>query len=787
MKIRLYKIYKYFMAVTTMFVIIYSCPQVYAGSSFRPAGLNPEKCRQLDISVKNDLVFMDVKDAPYECVVRQMLEKCGVGFKVWDAGNRRVTLKLEGVSIETAVKSICVNYAIVYDYLPQTRQYRFAAVAVAPKSRASSPGFSDNGRAFHAHPEKSAPVSARQIKNQEADSELAETLEKTVKKSSRPKYRPGEIIVRFKPEVSIARINELNAFIGAKVKKKIGRSNIYNLYLDDDAHVPKAMEFYKASGLVVSVGRNLIRYKMSGPIPDDPYFSDKWGLAIADATDAWKIEKGDSSVVVGVIDTGVDYTHPDLVDNIWINVVEKNGQPGVDDDGNGYIDDIYGYDFADNDADPMDNDGHGTHVAGIIGAIADNGVGVAGVCRHVRIMVLKVQSDTPDGLGEFEIIEAMEYAKEKGVHIFNCSYGGPIPDNTAPDSTDEYVEMESFRAINGIFICAAGNDGINTDIPGKEEYPADYNLDNIISVAASTESDTLAGFSNYGAATVDLMAPGVDILSTYPTILASTNSGAIIEAVITVKDSSERILGESMEFAGTIDSSGIHGKLYNCGYGYPDEIPSEVSGNIALIKRGGSAEDVALFFSQKVENVQSKGAVGAVIYNNIGGNFSGTLGSAGNWIPAISVSDEDGLLLLGFLATAVDINSDAYARLSGTSMATPFVTGLAALLVSKKPDIKYLKIISDILDNVDPISGVEGKILTGGRVNFYHTLGALLTPGDLTGDGRVDLDDLVLCMQILDDCALKDSFVFHPVSSDVNGDKKIGLQEETYIFRKLVE
>lgn len=668
-------------------------------------------------------------------------------------------------------------FVIVYGYLPKTGRYHVAAVVVAAKGHDNLPGLRDKGRAVDTHPVRSSPVASKRVKKTAAAMEKNGLPEKAGKKDARPQYRPGEIIVRFKPKVSIARINELNAFIGAKIQKKLSHSNIYKLGIDDDSQVPKALEFYKASGLVISVGRNLLRYKMSGPLPDDPYFSDKWGLAIADARDAWKIEKGDSSVVVGVIDTGIDYMHPDLADNMWINEAEKNGRPGVDDDGNGYVDDIYGYDFADDDADPMDNDGHGTHVAGIIGAIGNNGIGVAGVCRHVKLMALKVQGDSATDMDEMDILEAMEYGKDKGVRIFNCSYGGAVYSKT------EFHIMGSFKAQNGIFICAAGNDGKDTDNSEYANFPSGYDLDNIISVAASTGSDTLAGFSNYGRKSVDLMAPGYDILSTYPGALAPLNSETIIGAVITIKNNGERLDGNGMEFAATTGSDGIHGLMFNCGYGYTDEIPDKVNGNIALVKRGGRNND-AFYFFQKVENLQAKGATGAVIYNNEPGNFNGTMGSLGNWIPTMSMSNHDGLLLLGLLPAEVKFVSGAYATLSGTSMAAPFVTGLAALMVSKKPGIDYHRIISGILDNVDPVPGVSDKLVSGGRVNFYHSLGIFLIPGDINGDGRVGLDDLILCIQILVGAANDNLIVFHPKNSDVDGDRKIGLPEAAYILRK---
>jgi subtilisin family serine protease len=255
--------------------------------------------------------------------------------------------------------------------------------------------------------------------------------------------------------------------------------------------------------------------------PSDPSFGQLWGmnnvgqfggLSGTDirATQAWNITTGSSSNVVGVIDTGVDYNHPDLAANIWTNPGEIAGN-GVDDDGNGYVDDIHGWDFVNGDNDPMDDNNHGTHVSGTIGAVANNGTGVAGVNWSVKIMALKFLAANGQGATS-DAVSCVNYATmmhNRGVNIgvTNNSWGGGGSDAAL------YNAIQAAGDSGMLFVAAAGNDGQNLDT-GFTSYPASYDLPNIISVANITSSDQLNGGSNYGVNSVDLGAPGTSILST---------------------------------------------------------------------------------------------------------------------------------------------------------------------------------------------------------------------------------------------------------------------------------
>lgn len=250
-------------------------------------------------------------------------------------------------------------------------------------------------------------------------------------------------------------------------------------------------------------------------IPNDPLWGDLWGMTNIKAPQAWDTFTGDANFVVADIDTGVDRNHPDLAANMWTNPGEIAGN-GIDDDGNGYIDDIHGWDWAYNDNNPSDVNGHGSHTSGTIGAVGNNGVGVVGVNWNVKIMALKFLNDSGSG-STSNAIAALNYAVNKGVKVSNNSWGG------GGYSQALYDAIENAKSVGHLFIAAAGNNGTNNDT--SPFYPASYNNDNLISVAAIDINDAKASFSNYGATTVDLGAPGVSIVSTTPNSSYSSYSG----------------------------------------------------------------------------------------------------------------------------------------------------------------------------------------------------------------------------------------------------------------------
>src|SRR4051812_43848737 len=251
--------------------------------------------------------------------------------------------------------------------------------------------------------------------------------------------------------------------------------------------------------------------------PGDPSFLQLWGLnntgqsvngqtgtadADIDAPEAWDVTTGSTAVAVAVIDTGVDFSHPDLAGSQWINPGEDCAgcrTNGVDDDDNGYVDDWRGWDFVGNDNDPFDENSHGTHVSGTIGATGANGIGVAGVNWNVRIAALRFLDAA--GYGDTaEAVKAVLYAAAAGIPITNNSWGGGEYSQALGDAIAEADRKGT------LFVAAAGNETTNTD--GGAHYPSNYHSPNVISVAATTSRDQLAYFSNFGATSVDLGAPG---------------------------------------------------------------------------------------------------------------------------------------------------------------------------------------------------------------------------------------------------------------------------------------
>lgn len=256
--------------------------------------------------------------------------------------------------------------------------------------------------------------------------------------------------------------------------------------------------------------------------PNDPNYNRMWAMentgqlvngvsgipdADIDANLAWDIATGSLGVLVAVIDSGIDYRHPDLAANMWTNPGEIAGN-GVDDDSNGYIDDINGYDFIDGDPDPSDGFGHGTHVAGTIGAVGNNGIGTVGVNWDVSLMALKIFTDGGFGTSA-AAIEALNYAVAMGAPVSNNSYGGTFRSLAFENA------IINAQSKNHIFVAAAGNSSNNNDL--VPFYPASFPQDNVIAVAATEQSDQLAGFSHFGVVSVDIGAPGVNIWSTTPT------------------------------------------------------------------------------------------------------------------------------------------------------------------------------------------------------------------------------------------------------------------------------
>lgn len=337
---------------------------------------------------------------------------------------------------------------------------------------------------------------------------------------------PGEYVVKLKAATNVMSERYIEETLGVKLKEQVNRNQGVIL-------VQRSMVEERESALRVLSSNSIVEYAEpnfiyravggSTALPNDPELGKLWGLINngqstsgqggkmagkpdidIDADKAWEIETGSKDVIVAVIDTGVRWNIPDLQNNIFTNQAELNGTAGVDDDNNGCVDDIHGCDVVGKDGDPMDVYGHGTHVAGTIGASANNSEGIVGVAWNVTILPVRFLGD--DGSGTLaDAIKSIDYAVAMKAQVLNNSWGGGGFSQTLMDA------IVRAKDAGVLFLAAAGNSSNDND--GTPEFPASYDVDNIVSVAAVDPQGMVAEFSNWGKTRVHIAAPGVNILS----------------------------------------------------------------------------------------------------------------------------------------------------------------------------------------------------------------------------------------------------------------------------------
>lgn len=336
-----------------------------------------------------------------------------------------------------------------------------------------------------------------------------------------PEAVPGEYIVKLKDSVSIQSVNVLSQQLKSYVKDTIPSQNIVVIKRAMFEMQSNVIKTLSENPMVDIVEPNYI-YRIN-KAPNDPMYFQLWGMNNIGQADssrktgvagvdisaekAWDITTGSKDVIVAVIDTGIDYNHPDLRDNLWANQSELNGKAGADDDGNGIVDDIYGASFVDAakpTGNPLDDHGHGSHCSGTIGATGDDGKGIVGVAWNVRLMGVKFLS--ADGSGSLEgALKGIDYATQMGARIMSNSWGGGGYSETLKQA------IERAHAAGVLFVAAAGNESNNND--ANPTYPASYEVPNVVSVAAVDNRGQIASFSNYGKNRVHVGAPGVNIYS----------------------------------------------------------------------------------------------------------------------------------------------------------------------------------------------------------------------------------------------------------------------------------
>ncbi|MCG2721316.1 MAG: S8 family serine peptidase [Thermodesulfovibrionales bacterium] len=571
-----------------------------------------------------------------------------------------------------------------------------------------------------------------------------------------PRYLPGEILVKFKTGTLSHTINTLNHAMGAATVRELKHIGVQRILLSDVMDLQETLASYRSNADVEYAEPNYIVRK--AVIPNDPGFAQEWGLsntgqtggsvdADIDAPEAWDIITGSNDILIAVIDTGVADGHPDLAANVWQNTKEIPAN-GIDDDGNGYVDDVYGWDFIDNDGYPEDLDSHGTHVAGIIASQGNNGAGGSGVMWSARIMALRFLGVSGSG-DVANAAMAIIYAADNGARIINASWGGYDYSNTL------YNAINYARSKGVLFIAAAGNEAQNNDF--APFYPSGFTLDNIISVAASDSMDNLAYFSNYGATSVDLAAPGVGIYSTVPVISA----GAPVTVYSENFDGASGPLpllgwgqgGVNASWAvtpgtgvnGTNSLEDSPGGTYlpntNSWAGYLTSLPS-VKNNRYILScvwrgyidsstldyfqfnyspDGKSWETVAwtdgdtggTFIPISTDLITEAGDLYDRFYIGFGLESDGVLQQEGVYIDDVTVQRQP-----------LSIGSYSYESQgwNGTSLAAPYVSGAAGLVLSANPSFAYSDVKNILLNSADKKASLAGTSVSGGRLNVFAAL-----------------------------------------------------------------
>jgi subtilisin family serine protease len=524
-----------------------------------------------------------------------------------------------------------------------------------------------------------------------------------------PKYVAGEVVVRFRAGAGRAKRFEALSSESAKTIRPLGLAGLQLVHVTGP--VPEAVAALASDPAVEYAEPNWTYHALA--LPDDPRLTDLWGLARISAPAAWDVTTGSSAVTVAVVDTGVASGHPDLAPNM-----------------------VPGWDFVQNDGDPRDFNGHGTHVAGTIGARGDNGLGVAGVNWRVSLMPVRVLDGSGTG-SNANVAAGFAYACAHGADVVNASLGGTSYSHAMRDA------IASPACAQTLFVVAAGNDGVSDD--RYPHYPCNYgaapdDLPSVICVGATDTSDTLASFSNYGKS-VDLAAPGVGVTSTWPAYDTLASDGFDDLGGWTATAAAGLPFGLSpLHVSGSFSASDSPSGPYR-----PDSDTWLVrsSSMASLAGRVGCrlSYDLRLDTQTNHDYLYVLGSADGTHFS--GSPWTGTTGGifirlstdvsaldgSPTFVPALRlVSDGDAIVADGgsvddLSLTCLGPAGGAYATISGTSMATPHVAGVAALVEAAHPAYTVAQVKAAILGGVVPLRSLAGKVATGGRLDACRAVG----------------------------------------------------------------